>query len=74
MEYKIVQIIPATGWYVIYQDGPKQPLVCWALIEWLDNGDREIVAMDTDNYGSIGRVDGPRYTYQYEPDGSTKSH
>lgn len=51
MEYKILQIIPADGWYVDYseqyQKASLTPLICWALVE-KSNGERSIVPMDVD--------------------------
>lgn len=38
-EERVLQIIPATGWYAIYKiDGKEErfPLAVWALIEMLD--------------------------------------
>lgn len=45
---KIVQIIPAAGWYVVYdEEGQelKSHLACWALMED-EEGERYIVGMD----------------------------
>lgn len=39
---KILQIVPAPGWYVIYKDEPENvvnSLACWALVELQDGDD-----------------------------------
>jgi hypothetical protein len=44
-ERKIVQIIPATGWYAVYQvegNEERAELACWGLYD-----DGEVVGMDT---------------------------
>jgi DNA gyrase inhibitor GyrI len=51
---KIIQIIPAAGWYAVYADSGTEtrcPLACWGLYdEW-----NEVVGMDTDS-----SADGPQ--------------
>ena len=39
----ILQILPATGWVAVYDDGGEESaaaLVCFALVETLDNGNK----------------------------------
>lgn len=59
-DYKIIQIIPATGWHAIYSDDNgkpdpenRSPVVCFALIEYEDNGKpvREVRAMTNTDIG-----------------------
>jgi len=43
----IVQIIPADGWHALFVEGEaerKQPLTCWALVEYSD-GTRSVEGM-----------------------------
>ena len=39
----ILQIIPSPGWYVVYKlaggELNREPLSCWALLEYDDDGD-----------------------------------
>jgi hypothetical protein len=40
----ILQILPATGWVAVYDDGGEESastLVCFALTETIDNGNRQ---------------------------------
>lgn len=40
----ILQILPATGWVAVYDDGGEEsaaPLVCFALVETLDGGSKQ---------------------------------
>lgn len=60
-----LQIIPAIGWYAVYQSegGDEQlwPLVCWAL-----RRDGDVVGIDADSKGMITASEGidlVRYAY-----------
>lgn len=50
---RIIQIMPADGWYAIYDghdDGELwEKLACWALVE-MNDGETEVVGMDADGY------------------------
>jgi hypothetical protein len=40
----ILQILPATGWVAVYDEGGEESaatLVCFALVETVDNGNRQ---------------------------------
>ena len=77
MEDKILQMLPAVGWYATY-DGVVDhfdPVACFALVEeTLDNGrvDQLVVAMTADG-GGLSRVDrvsnisGLHYLPDYKP-------
>ena len=52
-EEKILQIIPASDWFAIYDDDNKEvadPVVCFALVEKSENGitDQDVRAMCAD--------------------------
>lgn len=50
----ILQIIPADGWFAIYNIEGKEtrsPLVCWALVE--KDSERDIRGMDADGDGDF---------------------
>lgn len=50
MDEKIIQIIPADGWFAVYNMGDSEdriPLVCFALVEFGD-GSREVRGYETD--------------------------
>src|SRR5215470_11913977 len=52
---KILQIIPATDWYAIFDNAGMElsnPLVCWALVQEED-GDTAIRGMVADSDGAI---------------------
>lgn len=56
-EVRIVEIIPAPGWWAVYgkRDGGDEfssPLVCWALVEGT-TGERQVVGIDTDPKGTV---------------------
>lgn len=56
-EVRIVQIIPAPGWWAVYRKGKggaefSTPLVCWALVEG-SSGERQVVGIDTDPKGTV---------------------
>jgi len=52
-EEKILQIIPAAGWYATYKSDPENtpldPIVCFALVEMQQNGEtwQEVRPMGT---------------------------
>lgn len=52
---RIVQIIPATGWYAKYTHGNcafnVSPIICFALVEWIHKGRlcQEVRAIDPEN-------------------------
>jgi hypothetical protein len=55
---KIVQIVPAMGWFARYDD-PNDPsgyvdaaLTCWALVE-TPEGERQVVGLDGGDYISV---------------------
>lgn len=53
MVEKIMQIMPAEGWYAIHEEEGKRHLkrlICWALIE-NEDGDRMVEGLETDNKG-----------------------
>lgn len=69
MSKKIIQIMPAIGWYATYKDGAElhyNPLVCWALVE--ADGVRFVAGMDDgapiDFCEEVSNFDG----YVYEPE------
>lgn len=55
MDYKILQIIPADGWHVVYSfdngEEFRAPVLCFALIEFEENGKiyQNIEPMDFDD-------------------------
>jgi len=72
MEYKIIQIMPATGWYATYKDIEDffDPVACFALIE--EDGAQQVVPMTSGN-GYLDRADQANnyhelvYLPQYQP-------
>lgn len=56
MEYKIIQIMPASGWYATYTDMTDfyDPVVCFALIKE-DEAEQVVPMVHTDGY--LDRVD-----------------
>lgn len=57
----ILQIIPATGWYVVYRtDGVEDvvPLACWALVDINEGGERfrAVDGMDMSGEGADGLI------------------
>jgi len=54
---RIIEIIPAQGWWAVYGkagggDEFSSPLVCWALVEGT-SGERQVVGIDTDAKGTV---------------------
>jgi hypothetical protein len=51
-EYKILQIMPAEGWYAVYKwengDSDMNRITCWGLVEWED-GDRTVEGVEVDD-------------------------
>jgi hypothetical protein len=52
---KILQIIPAVGWYAAYEDKEDattfyRPVVCWALVHDEAENDRCVKGMDAADY------------------------
>ncbi|WP_288639221.1 hypothetical protein [uncultured Comamonas sp.] len=72
MEYKIIQIMPAAGWYVTYKDIEDyfDPVACFALIE--EENTQMVVPM-TSGDGYLDRADQADnykelvYLPQYQP-------
>jgi len=60
---KILQIMPADGWFAVYEGDYKditlfRPLVCWTLTE-CDDGTTIVVGMEVDEEGNaIPRSEG----------------
>ena len=53
MKAKMLQIIPADGWYSIHKDGDNKhfsPLISWALCE-SDGGGRHVEGVEVDDAG-----------------------
>jgi hypothetical protein len=56
-DVRIVEIIPAPGWWAVFGKGDSDdefssPLVCWALVEGT-TGERRVVGIDTDTKGTV---------------------
>ena len=76
---RIVQIIPADGWYAVFcesDDKQRQPahtekLVCWALVEDSDYvwDRRNIVGMCLGNHGRVETVEDDDLFVGYSEDG-----
>jgi hypothetical protein len=68
-EDKVLQIIPAIGWYARLEavDGGifDAPLACWALIERPD-GTREVHGLEAHEYVSTAEDDGGFKEYVHE--------
>lgn len=69
-EYKIIQIIPAGGWYGRFRTADNElfdaPLICWALVEFSD-GTREVRGFEgADNYASDVNEDSGFRHYVHE--------
>lgn len=70
---RILQIIPAKGWYAIHNENVEgQPmrevrirLACWALVED-DDGHREVVGMDALDTVEITDEGGTFERYEHE--------
>lgn len=55
-EYLLQQIMPATGWSAEMSDGSTEPLVCWAMVRYLD-GSQAVVGMIGDDEERVKLVD-----------------
>lgn len=75
MAKKIIQIMPATGWYATYKDDAEliyNPLVCWALVE--ADGERFISGMDDGSPIDFCEEVGNFAGYAHETEKAAKLH
>ena len=74
---KIVQIIPAEGWFAVYGDDDGKPtilvpLVCWALYED-EEGDRYIEGMDAFEYVDFSQGNHNFHDYRHKSEAPVSS-
>lgn len=68
---KILQIIPAAGWFAVYKNEGEpetlSPLACWALVED-EEGNTNVQGMDADDYVDFVEDIGNFSKYSHKPE------